>query len=182
MKLCEILCETLRRIFLFMRMLFQISQYLKFLLKSTNQHGVHSPFVFNLVTKCFYNKTHKPVSNTSKKEQLLQRVSEYLEIKNTLNIENLEPKSEKYASNVYDFIYFKNPDKAITLKHFESLLPTIHNDSVFVFNAIHTSKEIIELWEHIKKHPKVTVTIDTFILGFVFFRQEQAKEHFTIRV
>ena len=30
--------------------------YIKFLWSSTNQHGVHSPFVFALVTKCFYNK------------------------------------------------------------------------------------------------------------------------------
>ena len=30
--------------------------YLRFLLKSTNQHGVHSPFVYNFVTKCLYNK------------------------------------------------------------------------------------------------------------------------------
>jgi len=39
-----------------------------------------------------------------------------------------------------------------------------------------------QAWEAIKKHPKVTVTIDTFSFGIVFFRQEQAKEHFKIRV
>lgn len=38
-------------------MLYQIKQYLKFLKKSTNQHGIHSPFVYHLVTLCFYNKT-----------------------------------------------------------------------------------------------------------------------------
>ena len=39
-----------------------------------------------------------------------------------------------------------------------------------------------EAWEQIKEHPKVRVTIDTFQWGFVFFREEQAKEHFTIRL
>jgi len=38
-------------------MFYQIIHYIKFLFKSTNQHGVHSPFVYNLVTKCFYDKT-----------------------------------------------------------------------------------------------------------------------------
>jgi hypothetical protein len=38
-----------------------------------------------------------------------------------------------------------------------------------------------EAWEIIKNNPKVTVTIDTFYLGFVFFRNEQKKEHFVIR-
>jgi predicted O-methyltransferase YrrM len=33
-----------------------IFSYIKFLIQSTNQHGVHSPFVFKLVTDCFYKK------------------------------------------------------------------------------------------------------------------------------
>ena len=38
-------------------MIFQIKKYLSFLLRSTNQHGVHSPFVYDFVTKCLYDKT-----------------------------------------------------------------------------------------------------------------------------
>ena len=58
-------------------MLFQIKSYLQFLWNSKNEHGVHSPFVFLLVTKCFYAKTEmKPYfSNfqikTKKEKQLL---------------------------------------------------------------------------------------------------------------
>ena len=37
-------------------MLFLLKSYLKFLWHSKNEHGVQSPFVFNLVTKCFYDK------------------------------------------------------------------------------------------------------------------------------
>jgi len=36
-------------------------QYIKFLLKSSNQHGVHSPFVYNLITKCFYDQSNHAV-------------------------------------------------------------------------------------------------------------------------
>lgn len=40
-----------------------------------------------------------------------------------------------------------------------------------------------EAWETIKKHPKVKVTVDTFFWGgFVFFRKEQVREDFIIRV
>jgi hypothetical protein len=39
-----------------------------------------------------------------------------------------------------------------------------------------------EAWELIKQHPKVMVTVDTFFWGLVFFRKEQHKEHFKIRV
>ena len=37
-----------------------IKSYLKFLYNSKNEHGVHSPFVFDLVTKYFYDKTIYP--------------------------------------------------------------------------------------------------------------------------
>jgi hypothetical protein len=37
-------------------------------------------------------------------------------------------------------------------------------------------------WEEIKTHPEVRVSIDTFFLGLVFFRKEQVKQHFTIRL
>ncbi|MEZ7917698.1 MAG: class I SAM-dependent methyltransferase, partial [Patiriisocius sp.] len=35
-------------------MLYTLKSYIKFLLKSTNEHGVHSPFVYSLLTKCIY--------------------------------------------------------------------------------------------------------------------------------
>ncbi|UJH92554.1 hypothetical protein LZ575_08765 [Antarcticibacterium sp. 1MA-6-2] len=33
--------------------------YIKFLWHSTNEHGVHSPFVFSLLTECLYKKENK---------------------------------------------------------------------------------------------------------------------------
>ena len=41
-------------------MFFQIKSYLTFLWHSKNEHAVHSPFVFSLLTKCFYDKKPKP--------------------------------------------------------------------------------------------------------------------------
>ena len=38
-----------------------------------------------------------------------------------------------------------------------------------------------EAWQEIKAHPKVTVTIDLFWMGLVYFRKGQAKEDFLIR-
>ena len=39
-----------------------------------------------------------------------------------------------------------------------------------------------EAWNIIKQNPKVILTIDTFFWGIVFFRTEQEKQHFNIRV
>ena len=81
-----------------------------------------------------------------------------------------------------DLIFIDGNHKKIpTLNYFNQLLEHTTNDSVFVFDDIHWSDEMDEAWETIKSHPKVSVTVDLFFLGLVFFRKEQAKENFTIR-
>jgi len=259
-------------------MLQQIKSYLNFLYHSKNEHGVHSPFVFNLVTKCFYDKKQYPEyailknyrksllqnkntievtdfgagsrvfkSNTRqiakiaktagitpKRAELLFRITKYfqpesiLEIgtslglatsalalgnpkakittlegcKNTLhqcqsqlqkfNINNVDCVNTEFSSflnnqqpttNNRQLIYFDgNHSKTATLTYFELLLPSVTNETVWIFDDIHWSADMEEAWEIIKNHPKVTVTIDNFQWGMVFFRAEQEKEHFVIRV
>ena len=254
-----------------------IKSYLKFLWNSKNQHGVHSPFVFDLVTKCFYDKKNYPEysilknyrnsllqnkntievtdfgagsrvfkSNTRainqiaknagispKRAKLLFRIVNYFQpntileigtslglatsalslgsknakvitlegcpntlsiaknqcqLQNLNNIEFINTKFEDYLSNCQlntehcQLIYFDgNHSKKATLDYFELLLPTITNDSVWIFDDIHWSLDMEEAWEIIKNHPKVTITIDTFQWGIIFFRTEQEKEHFVIR-
>jgi len=258
-------------------MFFQIKAYLKFLWHSKNEHAVHSPFVFNLITKCFYDKKVKKEytileeyrnallknkntievtdfgagskvfkSNTrivaqiaktagisKKRAELLYRIVHYFQPENVLelgtslglatsalalgnknakiitlegcpntanqcqlqlqkfNINNVTSVVTEFStyfstSNFpllsFHFIYFDgNHSKKATLDYFELLLPTTTNDSVWIFDDIHWSAEMEEAWGIIKKHPKVSVTIDTFQWGLVFFRKEQPKEHFIIR-
>jgi predicted O-methyltransferase YrrM len=92
-------------------------------------------------------------------------------------------KTINHQPSTINLIYFDgNHSKSATLDYFELLLPTISNKSVWIFDDIHWSPDMEEAWGIIKKHQKVTVTIDTFQWGLVFFRKEQAKEHFVIRV
>lgn len=74
-----------------------------------------------------------------------------------------------------------NHKKEPTLNYFNQCLSQANNDSVFIFDDIHWSAGMEEAWEEIKKHPKVTLTIDLFFLGLVFLRKEQAKENFVVR-
>ena len=263
-----------------------IKSYIKFFFKAKNEHGVHSPFVFDLVTKCFYDKTNYPEykvlknyrnsllnnkntievtdfgagsrvfkSNTREisaiaknagisvqNAELLFRIVRYfkpeqiLEIGTSLGLatsalslgnknskittlegcpstsqkskeesqkfrfNNIEFINTEFSSYLKDFstplemtnsfhpspktfnlIYFDgNHSKKATLEYFNLLLPTVTNDSVWIFDDIHWSPDMEEAWEIIKNHPQVTITIDTFQWGIVFFRKEQKKEHFII--
>ena len=75
-------------------MFYQIIKYVQFLSKSTNQHGVHSPFVYDLITQCFYDKT--PYQN-------YQTISEYRKAliinKTKIKIIDLGSGSHKNNSN-----------------------------------------------------------------------------------
>jgi len=91
------------------------------------------------------------------------------------------PKTIKKLESL-DFVYFDgNHRKLPTLNYFEQCLK-IHNDkSIFIFDDIYHSKEMKEAWAAIKEHPAVTLTIDLFSLGIVFFIKQPAKQHFTLR-
>lgn len=287
----------------------QLKAYIKFLLKSQNQHGLHSPFVYDLVTNCFYDKkkyeeykllndylkdllnNHNSIKVTDfgagskvftsnertisaiaknvgipkNRARFLFRLVKYLDCKNNLelgtslgigtaalaankrtNLTSIEgcPQTAKLArqqlnkfdiknvnlivgefeeilskivilpeeksktetskdsqgpqqqtinnkpqtinskqQTTFDLIYFDgHHTKEATLKYFHQLLPNAHNDSVFIFDDIHWSPGMEAAWEEIKAHPEVRVSIDTFFLGLIFFRKEQAKQHFTIRL
>jgi len=70
---------------------------------------------------------------------------------------------------------------APTLSYFEKCLEFAHEDSIFVIDDIYWSKEMTEAWQKIKDHPKVTLSIDLFFMGLVFFRKEhKVKEHFQL--
>ena len=262
-----------------------IKSYFKFLLNSKNEHGVHSPFVFDLVTRCFYDKTNyyeyeniidykksliadktkinvtdfgagSRVFKTNQREiskiakvagistyraKLLFRLINYFKpstflelgtslgiatysasiaLKNTkiisvegcketslftsnkflkcFNLEQLENinfinsefeiflhdfDKSTFSDTDWNMVYFDgNHSKEATLKYFDILIETTTNKTIWIFDDIHWSKDMEEAWEIIKNHPKVTVTIDTFQWGIVFFRTEQEKEHFVIRI
>lgn len=81
-----------------------------------------------------------------------------------------------------DFVFFDgNHRKQPTLEYFRQCLEKSHDKSVFVIDDIYWSEEMKEAWEEIKANERVSVTIDLFYLGLVFFRKGQAKEDFVIR-
>ncbi len=257
-------------------MFYQVKSYLKFLVRSTNQHGVHSPFVFKLVTQCFYDKTNfseyirlaehrkhlyessesidvtdfgqgsrvfksnrrkiaaiaENAGITAKRQRLLFRLTRYLNADSALElgtslglataalsvanpsakINTVEgcPNTSEVAQKYFNDFQLKNirlhtkdfeaylaendseeqqlvyidgnHNKDKTLQYFKTLLKQTTNDSVFIFDDIYWSPQMTEAWKEIIEHPKVTVSIDTFYWGLVFFRSEQPKEHFNIRL
>ncbi len=81
-----------------------------------------------------------------------------------------------------DFVYIDgNHRKDATLNYFNWCLPKVHEGSLLIFDDIYWSAGMKEAWEEVKNHPEVTVTVDLFWIGLVYFKKGQVKEHFKIK-
>jgi predicted O-methyltransferase YrrM len=75
-----------------------------------------------------------------------------------------------------------NHRKEPTLRYFSQCLTKINNESLLIFDDIHWARDMEEAWEEIKAHPAVTLSIDIFFMGMVFFKKEiKEKQHFVLK-
>ena len=167
-------------------MLFKIKSYIQFLWHSKNEHAVHSPFVFQLVTKCLYEKTEKlpyypDFPTKTKKEKLLNRLFHYFQFQEGFYFLPTK-KSDINTVSKLDFVWI---DVAFFIENqleIAMLFNKSHNETCFIFESINKNNKTQLFLKSIISNPKFTVTIDTFSFGLAFIRTEQAKEHFVIRV
>ncbi|MBV9988790.1 MAG: class I SAM-dependent methyltransferase [Chitinophagaceae bacterium] len=69
-----------------------------------------------------------------------------------------------------------------TVRYYRQLLPAMHDHSILIFDDIHWSREMEQAWNEIRQDERITISIDLFHIGLVFFRQEnKVKQHFAIR-
>ncbi len=161
--------------------------HIRFLLTATDEHGVHSPFVYNYITKCLYI-TSKYSPNKSL-NVLLKSIGYFKAERVWLPAETGSIQEEiwrefpsiKFQNGPYD-ILFTNPSEANKLVSTTSEEEKIHNNTLLLIEDIHENATNLSLWKKIKRHRNVTVTVDMFYCGAVFFREEQAEEHFMIRI
>ncbi len=164
--------------------MYRFISYIQFLFSSTNQHGVHSPFVFNFITKCLYKKTERKLPVTE--EVLLKSIS-YFGFKKIGLVNDSETikaqirilnKDITFTHVPFDLIYAEEGDI-----HYKKIAENqFHNDSMLLIKGIHHSKKNASNWKQIKLMAQSKVTLDLFYCGIVFFRSEQAKQHFKIRL
>ncbi len=75
-----------------------------------------------------------------------------------------------------------NHRKQPTIDYFNILKPYISDNSILIFDDIHWSAEMEEAWKVITGDASVTLSIDLFFIGIVFFRKEQkSRQQFIIR-
>jgi len=106
-----------------------------------------------------------------------------------INIQMVEGDFRKTLSNTtakienVDLLFIDgNHRKDPTLEYFNFFLSKSTSNSIFIFDDIHWSEEMEEAWKLIQENEAVTLTIDLFFVGLVFFSKDfKVKQNFTIR-
>ena len=89
----------------------------------------------------------------------------------------------KFQNKKFDVVYIDgNHTYQATINYFNELLKYTNENSVLIFDDIYWTPNMTKAWEEIKIHPAVTISIDLYKVGLVFFRKEnKQKEHFCLR-
>ena len=118
---------------------------------------------------------------------LAARANEYFEELGLRNIEiavgnfdvTLDEVLKKFSD--LDFVFFDgNHRKEPTLRYFQKCAQLANENSIFVFDDIHWSSDMESAWNSIKSDTRVSVTIDLFWFGLVFFRKGIEKQDFIL--
>lgn len=152
---------------------------------STNQYGLHSPFVYNFVTRCLYTK---PRMDRNRTLDVLLKSQGYFKAKN-IHIGDRTSLKDRMAKADPEIRFDQNPLDLLLLEglgvqDFHALVSTgrLHNDSLILIDGIHARAQNLHLWSELIALPQISVSMDLYHCGILFIRREQEKEHFKIRI
>lgn len=87
------------------------------------------------------------------------------------------------AKGDVDFFYVDgNHTYEATTRYFDAFRKVANNDSCVVLDDIYWSEGMKKAWQEIVERDDVTLSLDFYNLGVVFFRDKQPKQHFQLKM
>lgn len=122
-------------------------------------------------------------------DTLCQFAKKQFELNHLSNIQiiegNIDDTLEPFVNTVdsLDFVFFDaNHTKTATLKYFAICKEKAHKNSIFVFDDIHWSKNMSQAWEEIIEDKNITLSIDIYSMGIIWFKTNIPKQHYQIKI
>lgn len=165
--------------------------YIRFLLKSRNEHGIHSPFLFSLITKGLYSRN--PLwDNRRKKDVFIERVISYFQ-PNLIMSSSSKEKTYTFLAHpdylIWDSencekvdVFFIDETSLLDDETLISCFSQMKNNAFVLVDKRVRAKSTKILWEKIVENHTVTVSVDFYFFGLAFVRKEQLKQHFLVRI
>lgn len=152
--------------------------YLKFWLKSSNQHGLHSPFVYNYLTRGLYETSKK--SNNKQLDWILKSI-QYFKPKNVFVCGSLEEDLSLFRSlftnslTEADIIIIQNYS---FLEIKEIVMKMNSKQLLFVCNNMYNPV----FQKCLCENDKIVLVVDFYVGSLVSKRTEQLKQNFFLRL
>lgn len=67
-----------------------------------------------------------------------------------------------------------------SMRYFELLLPKLHSHSFLVIDDIYWSAGMQKAWQQMSRHPQVSLSLDLYDAGILFFRPGLRKAHYIL--
>jgi len=161
-------------------------EYLKYRWKAKSRHGVHSPFVYDLIEHVLLDKG--PIDRAAiiecpdiplSYENLISRIAAYYGYKIILSL----PMGNEYATNQeIDMLLLKSVKPTEWAGLFNKYFHLLKNEGAILITGIHTNTEHTKAWTTLSANEQVKMSIDMYGLGLLLFRNEfKEKQHFILK-
>jgi hypothetical protein len=185
-------------------------EIIKYTWKAKGRHGIHSPFVYDLVDICFKipfskNNINKLSERTKVHPSALRcliQLSKHLKYstiiidsKNQMDIEELLNDLNGHTK-ILSLTYFekleKEPHPSIVLLKVDAekdslfdklneLLPLLDDQSMLLIDGIRSNESIFSDWQQLLSNTEFHFSADLYQFGLLAKRPFQEKEHFVLR-
>jgi predicted O-methyltransferase YrrM len=167
-------------------------QKLHFLFKLCNKYKPQS--VLELGTSLGISSLVMQLANTTSHITTIEGDNSLASFACTMHSKNQLEEIEIVNAPFDNYLESLNPNKTFdlilidgnhaykpTTNYFKKLLQHINNESIMIFDDINWSADMRMAWEEIKSDNLVTLSIETFEYGVLFFKAEfKEKQHFSI--
>ncbi len=165
--------------------MFKPLSYLKFYITASNAHGIHSPFIYDFVTKGLYSNSS--YSHGKSMDILLRYISYFTP--QTIELNGANETLKKVLLEEFPFLEFSTSSETIyfdlsseSLQHMFHLEDIDLNNKILFFDRIRQNKKTKKIWKSILETKDHFISVDLYYCGILFFKPTQAKQHFRIRI
>ena len=136
-------------------MIYKVFRYISFLVNSSNQHSVHSPTVYKLLTECIYKIDKRLIS------------SELLILQNSITDMYQDEFQVDYIDNI----------QSVNINEF-----TIKEDKIVLIKNIKNKNEYY-FWKKLISDNKIQVSLDFYYFGIIIIKNKKLqKQDYQIRL
>ena len=184
----------------------RLVEFIKYKWNASGRHGIHSPFIYDLIengirSSIIKAEFHPNDSKNIDLQKFVFKLLRYFKPQHILIVENKEITSWKNffqenfkdlkvqlntevfnnSSNTDEFDFIFISEATNLLEKVSKLIPYFGNDTILIVYGIRNNPLVFNEWRKLCEMESFHVSIDFFHSGLIMKRNQQEKEHFTLK-